>query len=72
MSRNNPIPVRLRDKFVAHMDGAEIDDLPDGAYWQVMEEAAQGFIDRHHLRFADANTAAHQWFRLKGAREVKP
>lgn len=72
MSRNNPIPVRLRDKFVAHMDAAEIDDLPDGAWQAVMEEAAQGFIDRHRLKFADANTSMHQWIRLKSATEAKP
>jgi hypothetical protein len=72
VSRNNPIPVRLRDNFVAHMDGAEIADLPDGAWFAVQEEAAQRFIDRHHLKFADANSAVHQWHRLKGATEVKP
>lgn len=70
MSRNNPIPVRLRAKFIAHMDGAELDDLPDGAWFAVQEEADQQFIDGHNLKFADANSAVHQWHRLKGAKEV--
>lgn len=72
MSRNNPIPVRLRAKFVAHMDEADLDDLPDGAWFAVQEEAAQQFIDGHNLKFADATSAVHQWLRLKSTKEVKP
>lgn len=71
MSKKSPIPVRLREKFIAHMDAAELDELPDGAWWAVQEEAAQAFIDMHRLKYADANCAAHQWVRLKNPPPTK-
>jgi hypothetical protein len=54
------------------MDEADLDDLPDGAWFAVQEEAAQQFIDGHNLKFADATSAVHQWLRLKSTKEVKP
>lgn len=64
MSRNNPIPTRLREKFIGAMQEADNDDLPDGAWFAVLEDAAQRFIDKHRLQFADNNTAVHQYLRL--------
>lgn len=64
MSANNPIPVRLRDQFRAHMDAFNNDDLPDGAWFGVLEEAAQQFIDRHRIKWACNNSAAHQYLRM--------
>ena len=64
MSRNNPIPVRLRDEFKAYMEANDFYDLPDGAWFANLETAAQKFIDKHHLRFADNNSAAHQYLRM--------
>lgn len=64
MSRNNPIPERLRDKFKAHMQAHDFDGMPDGAWFATLETAAQQFIDKNHLRFADNNSAAHQYLRM--------
>ena len=64
MSRNNPIPVRLRDAFVAHMVSHDFEHLSDGAWFAVLEDAAQQFIDKHRLKFAYNNSAAHQYLRI--------
>ena len=64
MSKNNPIPVRLRDKFKSHMDANNFDEMPDGAWFFTLENAAEEFIERHHLKFADSNNAAHQYLRM--------
>jgi hypothetical protein len=63
MSANNPIPVRLRPSFFAFMDAHDHDDMPDGAWFATLETAAQQFIDKHKLRFACNNSAAHQYLR---------
>lgn len=64
MSSNNPIPVRLRAEFVGFMAAHDMDELPDGAWFAVLEDAAQTFIDQHKLRHACNNSAAHQYLRL--------
>ncbi len=63
MSRNNPIPVRLRVEFFAHMGAHNFDDLSDGAWFATLENAASEFARKHNLRFADSNTATHQYLR---------
>lgn len=65
MSRN-VIPMRLRERFKAHMAAHDNDDLPDGAWWAVLEEAAQKFLDTHRINkpWQDANSAAHQYIRM--------
>lgn len=69
MSRNNPIPVRLRDQFHAHMAAHDFDSMSDGAWFATLETAAQEFIDKHRLKFACNNSAAHQYLRMN---EAKP
>ena len=64
MSRNNPIPMRLRTEFQAFMEARDNDDLPDGAWWATLELAAEEFIRKHHLRWMDCNTVAHQYLRM--------
>lgn len=64
MSAKNPIPVRLRAKFKAHMEAHDHEDLPDGAWFAVLEEGAQSFIDKFNLKFACNNCAAHQYLRM--------
>ena len=65
MSLNNPIPVRLRPKFFAHMAAHDNDDLPDGAWFANLEAAAEQFMKQHKLngRWQDPNSAAHQYIR---------
>lgn len=69
MSKNNPIPTRLREKFKDHMAEHDMDDLPDGAWFAVLEEAAGCFMRKHGLTFPwqCPNTATHQYLRMKEA-----
>lgn len=72
MSRNNPIPVKLRERFKAHMDAHNNDDLPDGAWFAVLEDAAEEFFIKFRLQRGDPNSAAHQYLRmLPDATEVQ-
>lgn len=54
------IPKRLRDKFIAHMDAHNFDEMPDGAWFATLETAAIEFLQRHKLR-GDENDATH-WY----------
>lgn len=66
----NPIPVRLRGEFQGFMDAHNIDDLPDGAWWCHLEEAAETFIKQKKLKWADSNGAVHQYLKMLGATEI--
>lgn len=55
-----PIPERLKDEFVGYMEAFDIDDLPDGAWFAVLEEGAWKFMKSHKLKGCE-NTAAHQY-----------
>jgi hypothetical protein len=66
MSRNNPIPIRLRVQFKSAMDSMNMDDMPDGAWFQILEDTAESFIDKHKLKFADPIFAMHQYLRMLG------
>ncbi|MFN3886115.1 MAG: hypothetical protein ACK4MG_04080 [Aquabacterium sp.] len=68
MSRNNPIPIRLRDKFRAWMRRHDHDDLPDPARLATLQIAAYTFISRHRLRHALGASAADQYVRMVGAK----
>ena len=57
------IPYALRFEFDAFMDAHNFGDLPDGAWFQCLEDAAQEFIDNHKLRGLDANDIAHEYVR---------
>lgn len=61
---SQPIPVRLRPAFVAHMEPHDLDDLPDGAWFANLEAAALRFIQRNGLKWADENDAVHQYLKL--------
>jgi hypothetical protein len=64
VSRNSPIPVRLRSAFVAHMVSHDFEQMSDGAWFATLEAAAQEFIDKHRLKFACNNSATHQYLRI--------
>ena len=59
-----PIPKDQWDAFVDCMDAADNDDLPDGAWFCVLEERAEKFLRDNRLRGC-ANDATHQWVRSK-------
>lgn len=70
MSDRNPIPKHLHGKFVGYMQGYDMDDLSDGAWFAVLEDAAQQFIDSNGLGRICNNSAVHQYLRLNS--KVKP
>lgn len=54
------IPNGLRAEFIGYMESASDDDLPDGAWFQVLEDAAEYFAKLHGLK-ADANDLVHYY-----------
>lgn len=65
MSRK-PIPQKLRDEFIGYVSAYDDDDLPDGAWFAIIEDQCREFMFIHKLR-GDANDAAFQLLELKGA-----
>lgn len=58
-----PIPAHLLSEFRGYMDAADDDDAPDGAWFQMLEDAAHDFMAAHKLRGC-ANDAAHQYISM--------
>ena len=58
-----PVPASLTDEFLGYMSASEQHDVPDGAWFQILEDAARSFLRSHGLK-VDANDAAHQYLRL--------
>lgn len=66
---SNPIPPRLHEEFKAFMQPTyDDDDLPDGAWFAMLEEEATSFM-RHHRIKGDSNDAAHQALQLLGPQQ---
>lgn len=63
---SNPIPAHLLDEFKASMDAADDDDVPDGAWFQILEDTAQAFMDEYKLRGC-SNSAVHQYISMRAA-----
>lgn len=59
------VPVRLRDELVAALDSVINWDLPDGAWFQVLEDAAARFIKRKKLCWIRPYDAVTQYLRIK-------
>jgi hypothetical protein len=72
MSRNNPIPEKLREKFLAYVSGHDDYQAPDGAWFARLESAADVFMHKHGLNkpWHCRNSAAHQYLRLKDLTEA--
>jgi hypothetical protein len=45
------------------MNAADDDNMPTGAWFQMLEDAAHEFMRMHKLH-GDANDAAHQYIRM--------
>ena len=63
MSKTGPIPKYLENEFLCHMMAHQNDDLPDGAWFAVLETAAEDFISEFGLE-GHRNDAAHQYLRI--------
>ena len=50
----------VKDEFMGFMQAFDNDDLPDGAWWCVLEEGAQKFLDEHKIKY-DSNSATHKF-----------
>ena len=64
----NPIPKHLQTQFLAYMKAANIDELPDGAWFAHLESSAYRFLKQHKLPHAhcEENTAVHYYLRATG------
>ena len=47
------------------MEAHDFDNLPDGAWFHCLEQAAQEFLNKHKLTKPCANTATHRYLRGK-------
>jgi hypothetical protein len=56
----------MMPEFLAALDAANDNDLPDGAWWHMLEDAADEFMREHHLRGC-RNSATHQWIDARGS-----
>ena len=54
------IPKRHLAEFMARMTANDFDDLPDGAWWQVLEDTARGFMREKKLK-GDENDATRMY-----------
>jgi hypothetical protein len=59
-----PIPKAHQGAFKAYMDAHDNDELPDGAWFQVLEVAAEQFMKDNKIR-GDANDAVHQYLEME-------
>lgn len=66
------IPAHLHDEFMAYMSAHDDDSLPDGAWFQMLEDGAAEFLRSHKLP-GHPNDAVLHFFdsddaRMKAAR----
>ncbi|MGL4641290.1 MAG: hypothetical protein ACRCVX_16385 [Shewanella sp.] len=53
-------PKKHADAFIAHMEAHNHEDLPDGAWFQCLEDAAEEFMKENKIKGC-ANSAAHEY-----------
>lgn len=51
-------PEDLKDEFMGFMSANDHDDLPDGAWFHLLEQAAEEFIKKHKLKKFDSKYLA--------------
>lgn len=66
-----PIPKFMFAEFCAALDAADDDDLPDGAWWQMLEDTAAQFMKTHNLRGCP-NSATHRWVEFRSKAQQEP
>jgi hypothetical protein len=59
------IPSKIRDEFIGYMDVANDDDAPDGAWFAMLECAAEEFMRKNRVHWGDGNDGAHYYLELK-------
>jgi hypothetical protein len=64
------IPKHLFDEFCAALDAANDDDAPDGAWWQMLEDASSAFMRKHRLRGSE-NSATHEYIQSRATKAVQ-
>lgn len=59
----NPIPKELLSEFMGYCEHTFLDDsIPDGAWFQMLEDLSSEFMKLHSIQ-GDSNDAAHQLIR---------
>ena len=56
----------LQDELMGWMEAHDNDDLPDGAWFCMLEQAAEAFIKQHKLKGFHENDLAHLYIQQKG------
>lgn len=67
------IPKRLKDEFIYWMDEHNHDEAPDGAWFAMLEDAGEEFIQLHKLggpdgEGVDGNDLAHEYLAYRAER----
>lgn len=62
MNNTTPVPYALRLEFLGYMDAHNDPDASDGAWFTLLEQAADWFLQEHQLPGC-YNSAVHQYLR---------
>lgn len=62
---SGPIPADKVSEFVAFMECSDMDDMPDGAWFQILEDAAAAFMKQQGIKGC-SNSAVHQYLQSRG------
>lgn len=58
----------LKEELFGALDAVGDNDLPDGAWWQVLEDTVTYFNKAHGTNY-DSNTMAHAWVESRGEKQ---
>lgn len=59
-----PIPLSKLPEFVGYMEAFDNDDMPDGAWFQMLEDAATEFMKMNKIK-GDSNSAVHLYLQQR-------
>lgn len=60
------VPDNLKDYFVGFMEASDNEDVADGAWWGMLEDAARWFCEEQGLEYTDCDYV-HEYLALKEA-----
>lgn len=56
------------DSLVGFLEAFDDEDLPDGAWWAMLEEGAESFAEFNNLKNYDANSMVHEYLKARGGK----
>ncbi len=63
MDKNN----YTRDDLIDYMGAFDMDELPDGAWFSVLEEGGKAFIKEFNVKGKDGNDIAHEYLNFRSS-----